>query len=69
MNPDRFADLASALRGPFGWKSALAREFQVHRSTVLRWSEGKIPIPPKVEAALEEEAAHRAARIQALVAE
>lgn len=67
MTPERLASLALALHGTFGWKSALARDFSVHRSTVLRWADGGIPIPPEVGVKLERLAAERAASITQLL--
>lgn len=68
MTSKRFADLARELRGKFGWQSSLARQFQVHRSTVMRWSTGDIPIPIEVAQALEEEAARKVRTILDLAA-
>ena len=63
---DRLVALATELFGTFGWQSAIARKYQVHRSTVHRWRLGEIPMPAGLLDWLEQEAARKVATIQAL---
>ena len=69
MDYQDFSRLARETYGYFGWRTAVAKRHYVNRSTVYRWSIGEAPVPDWVAADLQKEAARRAARIQALVAE
>ena len=69
MDHKDFARLARATYGDFAWRTAVAKLARVNRSTVYRWSVGEAPVPDEAAEALQEEAARKAARIQALVAE
>ena len=66
---DRLVALASELFGAFGWQTAVAKKYEVHRSTVHRWRIGSIPMPPDLLPWLEQEAATKVATIRGLVAE
>lgn len=68
MTHSDFARLARAVYGDFSWRSAIAKAHTVNRSTVYRWSVGDAPIPDKVARSLEQEAAHKVARITKLIA-
>lgn len=67
MTPEKFRAIARTTYG-FGWQSRVAEQYDVDRSTVLRWSRGQIPIPDTVSSSLAQRAAqHIAAAIIALV--
>jgi hypothetical protein len=68
MTHERFAALARELHGAVGWQSALAREHLVHRSTVLRWATGEIPIPPDVARSVREAAVRKVATVASILA-
>jgi len=69
MDHQNFSRLARETYGNFGWRTAIAKRHYVNRSTVYRWSVGEAPVPDWVASDLQREAARKAVKIQALVAE
>ena len=51
MDPAEFVRRCRVLWGE-GWQKIAPSHFQVHRTTILRWASGKVPIPGPAIAAL-----------------
>lgn len=51
MQPSKIERAAKKIYGDL-WREPLARDMNVHRTTVMRWHAGKVPVPEAVFVAL-----------------